>query len=476
MTSITFNGITKPYLVKLKGDGRPFFTPSTWEVLTIPNRPGGYPTRKNTSFLRFPVPVGITGITDENIQSRKKELAEWLITDEVKPLVFGDEPNLTYFAMFENTVDDFERIADIGEGVLTVFCPDPYKHGPELTDTFVNDALTINNPGTAKSKPIFEATVLQDITFAQIANSKGDYMMVGKATSVDKSPVAPYQSVLSEDCSSTVGWGVGSNLDTGDIVGSMAVNNGRFVVTDYGSGTGWHGPALKQSLPSPIQDFNIQVWIEFKPQNAYEMGRIELHGMDIDNNIICLLSLFDTFPNIKDAVGRMRIGNVSTGRNVFSERLPEWKSFYGRLALQRKGTVISASIYLYDAETGIYEHGYDETIYDYNSEYQAPLSQVQVHIGAYGAYAPVSVMNIDQIRVLEFNDLTENQIPIIARAGDKLLFDHQNDIVYLNGMDIKKEKSDFIASYFPIYPGSNQLFTFPEGTLDTTVKWRPAYK
>lgn len=474
-TSITFNGITKPYLFKLRGDKRPWFAPKRRDLVSVPGRSGAYLSKSETEPLRFPVPVGITGITDDKLQSIKEEIGEWLLTDEVKPLKFGDEPNRTYYAVFENSVEDFERIASIGSGWLYVLCPDPFKYGQELFDALVNDTTIFDNPGTEKSKPVFEATVLQDIAFAQITNSKGEYIMVGKAAPIDQPVVSPYNTVFSNSCSSTVGWSVGTTLDSGDIVGAMGVDNGMFVATDYGVGSGWHGPAIKQSLPNPIQDFNIQAMIEFKPTAPNEMGRIEIHGLDIDNNIICLLSMFDTYPNITDSVGRMRIGNAITGKYIFSDRRKEWRSFYGRLALQRKGNTLTASIQYFDKATGKYMYGLSGKLEDVNNEFQTLLAQIQVHIATYGTYSPVNRMAVDQLQVLQFNNVGDNEVPMLARVGDKLVFDHQNAIVYLNGEDIKKEK-DFGATYFPIHPGENQLFSFPEGALDTTVKWRPAYK
>ncbi|UFU00373.1 phage tail family protein [Radiobacillus kanasensis] len=443
--------------------------------LIVPNRAGSLLSSTRIAERRVAITMQIEEENENNYETIKHDIFDLFFSEKEFSIVRDIKPDRELFVIQEGEYDIENLTTTDGKFSIDLTMPDPFIYGLQLEKVFENDSLVLTNPGTEKSKPIFESTVLQDTSFVQIVNENGDYMMVGKPAPADQPVISPYDEILVDDCSSTVAWGAVPSIESGDVAGSIGVSNGRFVPTSYGTGTGWHGPALKQSLSSPLQDFNIQTWVEFNTA-ANELGRIQIHLLDVDNNIVGMLSIFDSYSQFQDAVGRFRVGPLSGPyKYVMSERHPYWiPNFYGRLALQRQGTRISAQMDFYDSNTGRYKFNLADEFYDYQGQFQTPISQVQIHFGQYRSYA-VATMNMDKVRVIRLNEIGENEIPILAYAGDNLVFDHQNDIVYLNGMDIKMEK-DFGASYFNIMSGTNRIFTFPQGALDTKVKWRPAYK
>lgn len=75
-------------------------------------------------------------------------------------------------------------------------------------------------------------------------------------------------------------------MDFGKVAGSFAnLGEGPLQAADYGTGTGWHGPALKRSLSVPIQNFRVEVDLDFQ-MTSYEIERMEVYLLDEASEII----------------------------------------------------------------------------------------------------------------------------------------------------------------------------------------------
>lgn len=473
--SLTFNGERKSWIYLLEGRQKPPFPPVNNNLLRIPGMPGAHIQASDTDVLYIIQPIGYVVEDDEDFLAKKDELAEWLITKEPVELQFDDEPGRIYYAKIDGGMDDFTRFEDQRKGTITFLCPDPYSYGPEKQVLFPSDNVLLTNAGTADADPTFELEVTAPITFAMIQNQLGEYMMIGKPTPAGNSIVDRYTTIMTNEASTLVGWSDGTTLEDGLITGTMGSSDGKFRATDYGTGSGWHGPAIKQSLSNPLQDFNLQVNIEFNEAKANEMGRIQVHLLDVSNNIVGMVSFFDLYANWFDAVGRSQMGVGVNKKIIVSDRGINWDGYFvGRLTMQRKGQEFITKISRYNAYLGIYQDTIEGVLTDYNNEHQTPIAQVQVHFGAYGTNLR-PYMTVDKIQVLQVNDVNQNQIPILADVGDKLTFDHKNEIVYLNGEDIKKEKV-FGADYFKLKPGENQLIVLPQDSFDTTANYRERFQ
>lgn len=471
--SFSFNGKRKDFIYcdDEKGKRYSAFAPVTRNLLKIPGMKGAHLINTDTKVRVIQQPVFYSGSSKEDLKKLEEEIAEWLILDEAAPLIFDDEKDRIYYGLVEGSLD-IEELLNVGEGTLTFVCPDPYKYGVEKTAILNTDTGTIINvEGTEKTKPIIEIDVLAPITFAMVSNGE-EYMMIGKPVPADQTPVSRYSSSLINNCDSLVGWANGTSID--GISGSIVSENGKFKASDYGTGSNWHGPAIKHSLPTPLQDFNVQAEIEFNEVKADEMGRIQVYLLDVNNVIVAWLSFFDTYNNYFDKVGRATMGGINN-KNVVSDRGTNWTGFFtGRLAIQRKGQEIVAKISEYDTYNKVYKDSIEGKLIDYQNEFQAPITQIQVHLGVYGSY-PAPHMAVDSIQVLEVNDLLENQIPFIADAGDKVKFDFKNHEIWLNG-EMRKDLKDRGATPFSLKPGENKIALLPESGLSGVMKYRPAYK
>lgn len=151
MKNFTFNGISKPYLTALKGSNRQPWAPIEWTFQEVPKRPGALPVKKNTGVRELPLPVFLKADSMEDLQKVKEDLAEWLIHDEPKPLIFDDEPDRIYYAVVDGSFDP-DEILKWGQGVIPFICPDPYKYGTEKTVSVIS---SVTNEGTTPANPIF---------------------------------------------------------------------------------------------------------------------------------------------------------------------------------------------------------------------------------------------------------------------------------------------------------------------------------
>ncbi|MGG3480580.1 distal tail protein Dit [Peribacillus frigoritolerans] len=152
MKAFTFNGISKPYLTPLKGINRQPWAPIEWTFQEAIKRPGALLINKNTKVRTLSIPVFLKAESIEDLQKLKEDLAEWLIHDEPKPLIFDDEPDRIYYAVVDGSFEP-DEILRWGQGVIPFVCPDPYKYGDE--ETIKLGGFPIRNEGTVEASPVF---------------------------------------------------------------------------------------------------------------------------------------------------------------------------------------------------------------------------------------------------------------------------------------------------------------------------------
>jgi len=273
------------------------------------------------------------------------------------------------------------------------------------------------------------------------------------------------------------GWGQATYVDNGNIAGGMTTDGTSFYPSAYGTvinPPSWQGPSVKKSLSEPLQDFKADILIE---QNniGYGNGMLEIYFLDAANNTVAKIGMEDRWPSIDKNVGKFQLGPIDDRHNVSVEPNANnyWSNFDGLLRIERIGNTWRPYWALIQSD-GTHMHVKSTIKYmDGLGKYQAPITQIQVAMRKW----PTTVAT-DQ-RVKDINVWKINQepagIPYIAHAGNVVTYDFVNNNILING-ESRIDLKDFGGSYFKLTPGSNQLFTFPEGALDTTVKWRPAYK
>ncbi len=481
MLSFSFNGIRKDYVHMLRGRKRPPWPTLARNILTVPGRPGGYLQGTEIQPRIIEVPITIRGQNIGDLQKLKEDLASWLVTDEPKELVFDDEPDRTYYAVVDETID-FDEIAYLGQGTVRFLCPDPYKYGPLRTQT-INDPVSgegnpiVTNEGTAETYPTFTAYVKQPITFLDII-APDAYMRVGQPYATDQTPADGEKRVLNDNMSTLTGWGSATTVDGGIVQGSFHVVNETFRVQSYGpTYNGWAGPALKKSVPSPIQDFQVKALIDIT-SSANGVGRIEIYGLDTANNFVFRMGIGDFSAKSKDVKAYWELGpSTDTIFTTYGKKKGKLNDYYGILVIQRKGNrwTFSTARRTSAAPVANYVDYVKSTYVDTKNKYTGQLAQIQIHIGTHLGYGPISHMSINHIEVFELRDTAADQIPYIAYPDDVLQFDHKNAVIYRNGEPIMAYK-DFGARFFPLAPGETGLAVNPSDSAIVTVEYRPRFK
>lgn len=148
MHSFNFNQESKSF-VKLLERGRPYWSPRMVE----------YRNRRVTKVTREPKPLPLSllidGTSKEDLLNKAEEVALWLNTDDVAPLIFDDQPNRIYWSILDGAVDE-EEIVSFAKASLEFLCLDKTSLERKLT---INNTLTSNIGGhestTWKTKTIF---------------------------------------------------------------------------------------------------------------------------------------------------------------------------------------------------------------------------------------------------------------------------------------------------------------------------------
>lgn len=472
--SFTFNGIKKDWIYLVKGRSKPPFAALARNVLTVPNKPGGYLRSTGVDPLPIAQPIGFK--VDNNAVNLSDELASWLITEQPAPLEFDDEPGRFYYALVQNTLSDFEKMAEWRQGTIQFLCLDPFAYGAQQTINFTDDAATLTNEGTAEADPVFTFTANQDLTYLQIANNEGEYNMIGRQQTVDEIIVDPSPNRFEDDMGSLDNWSsTGTVTPEGAVIAGTFASDGALVYAyNYGTGTGWHGPAQRANLPTPIQDYFIEATFALNSFNDGNVGRVELYLIGDDGSIIGKLAMKDILNTDTNNIGEIRIGDMTNGQMLVQGsgyRKGSYNDFYGKLTLRRDNDYFHAQIgEIVDGQMVNRMNGKTRT-----NDHQTPLAAVQIHIATHGTNNPVDQARIHHVRVSEIVDTAVNEVPVIIHSGDTVAFDHKESSIFINGEKATMHK-DFGGRYFSLKPGPNGLYVFPAGATTGSVKYEPRYR
>ncbi len=107
-----FNGIEKDYITVLRGRKRPFFS--------------------KDGERRIEVPILITHDGFSHYQKLKEEIAEWLIHEEEKELIFNDDDDRRYFAKTED-IEEGDEYLDMSFATIVFICHSKYSDERHLT-------------------------------------------------------------------------------------------------------------------------------------------------------------------------------------------------------------------------------------------------------------------------------------------------------------------------------------------------------
>ncbi|PZN06718.1 MAG: hypothetical protein DIU69_12845, partial [Bacillota bacterium] len=327
--------------------------------------------------------------------------------------------------------------------------------------------------GTAPAWPVLRATLQQPLTHLAVA-TPDKYVLLGRPIAEEEAPVDREQTILMDELATTTGWTTGTIVENGVVAGTMVSNGNAFVVQDYGTGTKWHGPALKKSLSEPLQDFRVTVRLKVI-NSVKRFGRGDVYLLDANGAVIGQMSIRDHWAGYYNMWAELRAGPLEPGGvSIIDEhgsRAGVWNQFDGIVQLTRIGQTWEAYVAMVDPQTGRHHTRARKQWIDKSNQYQAPLAQVQVHAGAYGTYEPCEV-TFDWVKVEKINTVQAAQVPYIAYPGDVLEIDCERHAVYRNG-EPRLDLLDPGSQFFALEPGQPvALGVTPEGVATVELTYR----
>ncbi|CDQ22567.1 distal tail protein Dit [Halobacillus karajensis] len=451
------------------------------DTLAVPGRAGAYLRSKRLQSTPISIKAVMMYDSEEELREAYNELNGLLSSDKPGMMTFSDEPEFSYYVTYAGC-DTNDQVRGNQKITLNFFRGDPYKYGLEQTRLFQNDMLQVINDGTADAKPIITVKPLEPITHITLANERGDIMKIGEVPAVDETVTERKTRILTSELATLTGWTAGSSVDNGTIAGQMKVKNDHMWTDDFGTGTGWHGPAVKQSLSESLYDFALEVDLRNIATKREQVGRVEVALLDASNNQVGKVMMQKERQGSWHNRAVIQAGSSAEGWKIINNTggtETTWHEFDGTMTLRRIGNEWSAYIGKY--YNGRHDARDYRTWTDENETFTAPVTQVQVYIAQY-ADKPVTRLEPYEMLVDRYN-ANAGGVPYIADANDEVTFDHTINDILINGQSIFHEKfnaepekaKSFAATFFPLHQGMNRLYTFPEGKMTTEINYRKRY-
>lgn len=473
MIDVEFNGVSLSQYAKILDVKRDILPPRVITNQSVPNRAGTY----FFSVTKDSRSIEVSILIEDGTKTKSRELASVIDTELPASLRFSDDIGVEYMAILSGETN-LERIVSLGKGSLVFFLPDPIGWGAEVVEQMTAPAETFLIAGNQKTYPTFRATFSQPSSFFAVRNSdalneRGSYVLVGDPTTVEEVEVPPKQVVLHEDGRLIDEWVTApSGVIDGTISGSFTIKDGAVIVSTYGNGSGWHGPALQQYLPSPIQDFVVEAFVTQKSTAANQTGRVEIYLLDPNEVVIGKLAMKDPTKNYTANYGEAAIGSRTDRKHIINYvgNNNVWNNFYGKLQISRIGNVWSARIGKYDPVKGRHYARIQVDYTDIAGKFAGPLNSIVMHIGIHGL-TQWTTQSIDSITVTKINQVKTEEKPLIFQAGDVLEIDHYTNQVFLNG-ELYMSELNPGSNFFALKPGAQTLGYAPDGAASVEIKYR----
>src|SRR5690625_4048682 len=380
---------------------------------------GAHLSQTDTQVRVISVPILIMAESFSDLQKIKEDLAEWLIHDEPKELIFKDEPDRSYYAVVDGELD-LDELVRWGDGVITFICPDPFKYDEEKIIEFSEDSAIIENKGTATAKPIIELTAKEKSTFAMVTLGEDKFNIIGQPADDDVQIVDSRTSVLYENGSTIGSWQVATSDMIDDarmpkIAGTMGTDGAGSRPDSYGTGDRLHGPAVFKEI-TPIQDFEIETTFDINSRREIESWRMGINFLDENLNMLGHIGIKDNNRNYKRRVplaryGPYRGGGVENG-NLIGDRekvddARDLTLFY--LRAKREGKKFS--FFIGEWQSQRYVREWSANYFDVNDDYGGKLKYISLYIAKFDDRPNPSRLRINSVEVFELETIQQDQTP-----------------------------------------------------------------
>ncbi|MFD0825859.1 distal tail protein Dit [Neobacillus sp. M.A.Huq-85] len=491
---ISFGGFAISDYMKIVNVKRDILPPREINLLDVPGRNGAYFSNARYGVRQIDVDVIITARTPSEYMATMRFLAFAMDINEPTEMVFSDEPGKYYYGILADK-SSVDQVLNIGKGTLTFLCPDPFAYSifPK-TLTPANNLFTFVNKGTTTTYPKFTVDFTQDATFASFISPDG-VVLIGNPNEPDQIVLPKTQYKLNDGMASLSGWASSTLVDAGrTVAGTVAVSGDGIIANSYGSGAGWHGPAIRKDLPETVKDFTVKVRMDFESQDGTskldgdQLGRLEIYLYDASGFKIGKMIMRDSYNHYEFNIPEIFIQNTTfledeprapgptvipwyekdekgkwhwTTKEIWPSHVGSWNDFYGEFTLQRVGSTWYAEVSTMqggakDPQKKI-KPIIKKTFTDNDGKFtNAELSYIVINYLQYGTNPAVKTMRVDDVKVLKWNTDTTIDVPAIFSAGDQLVVDFNDNSVRVNG-NLDLSDVDVASRFFSIPDGMTQV-------------------
>ncbi|MDD4802304.1 MAG: phage tail family protein [Syntrophomonas sp.] len=171
MKSFTFNSISSDFFgLKVQSKNRPVLPDANDIYMQNCGYQGNFLFHAGLQDRLIDITCVLKSNSIQDMYSLCHQIAAWLFTTDKQILSFDDEPGRYYVGKVLGAID-FDSFVRFGSFTVRFRC-DPLQIGTEQAADFVNDVLTVNNPGTFKTFPLFNLVFTAQAD--EITVAKGD--------------------------------------------------------------------------------------------------------------------------------------------------------------------------------------------------------------------------------------------------------------------------------------------------------------
>lgn len=267
-TGIIFNERQMPDFVRVLNIHHSILPPISQNLINIGGRAGAYDFGNTIGTREITVDIAVVAPEENVMPSMLEELSEWLIYDEAKELILGDNPYRYYLAKVTGDTNIDEQFI-VGEGSITFVCTEPYIFGQErsvvIPPEYQGEPMELINTGSADTFPYMSFDITKDLTSFSVV-SGDEYIDLGTPFEVDTDESKKVDAggyVLIDYLKSLSGWNKPSSVPQGTISGSYEVVDNiefRQAGLNYGTGTGWHGASAVKNLAQATTNFDSNMY------------------------------------------------------------------------------------------------------------------------------------------------------------------------------------------------------------------------
>lgn len=480
---LILNGTRLSSYAKVLDVRRDLIPPRSLTSIKVPTRNGSYYVRKTDDSRMWQVEIMLIGADELDLIAKKNALASFIDTSELMTVTVSSEPGVVFKGIVTGETE-YKITRFTAKATISLFIPDPIGYSiDETTLPIASDTVTVDVNGNRKTYPIIRATFNEDSTFFSVAamdqligNSRDiPYIMIGRPGDVETVNKPTEVLVMNDELESVVGWSnaLSQDVDFYTVNGTMMSNGSGFVASSYGTGSAYHGAAMKKSLATPLQDFRATATIRNTATSPQQIGRAEVYFLDVNGNTLAKVAMKDVHSRYERNYGEIRLGDLTDYETIVNYSPGSkglWNDFYGRLTVQRKGRSWLVNIGQYDLETSTLYAQHTRSFYDADNRFSAKVATVVVSLMAHGTY-PTTDMSVSAIRIWDLPPVAPDETPIIFNAGDVLEIDTGKAVIRKNG-ELFMQYLDPSSTFFGLEPGLNTVGVTPVGASDVELTYR----